>query len=60
LWTHLNIWPQNEQACGDYGGCEFIDLCKVGSETVRNAIASQQYTVEEPTGLLISGADNDD
>jgi hypothetical protein len=57
LWTHLDIWPQNEQACGDYGGCEFIDLCKVGGKLARKAIASQQFTKKEPSGLLLSGAD---
>jgi hypothetical protein len=31
------LWPRNEQACGDYGGCEFLDLCTAPSAMARRA-----------------------
>src|SRR5690606_10099709 len=32
-----DLWPRNERACGDYGGCEFLDLCTAPSAMVRKA-----------------------
>lgn len=57
LFQELDIWPQNEQACGDYGGCEYLDLCKQATPAVRKALMSTQYRRWTPTGLLRSGAD---
>lgn len=37
------FWPRNEQACDDYGGCEFLDLCTAPSEAVRRSLISTQY-----------------
>lgn len=31
------FWPKNEKACGNYGGCEFIDLCTAPSPMVMQA-----------------------
>jgi hypothetical protein len=49
-------WPQNEGACGAYGGCEYLDLCQ-RTPQVRKAIAKVNYEVWEPQGVLMSGAD---
>jgi hypothetical protein len=50
------VWPQNEGACGAFGGCEYLDLCKRNPK-VRKAIAAQTYEKWEQTGVLVSGAD---
>ena len=31
------VWPKNEMACGDYGGCEFLSLCEAPSALARKA-----------------------
>lgn len=31
------VWPKNEHACGDYGGCEFLTLCEAPSAMARKA-----------------------
>jgi hypothetical protein len=49
-------WPQNEGACGAYGGCMYLDLCQ-RTPQVRKAIARMNYEVHEATGVLLSGAD---
>lgn len=26
-WRRMDAWPRNPNACGDYGGCRFLQLC---------------------------------
>ena len=49
-------WPQNEAACGLYGGCQFKVLCE-RTPKVRSAIARMEFDVVRNTGVLLSGAD---
>lgn len=51
-------WPQNERACGDYGGCSFLPLCEL-PPAAREAKAASAFERWEPTGVLVSGADSD-
>jgi hypothetical protein len=37
------IWPKNEKACNNYGGCEFLPLCTAPSENVRRALMMTQF-----------------
>ena len=32
-----NLWPRNERACDDMGGCEFIPLCSAPTPMARKA-----------------------
>ena len=32
-------WPQNTSSCSNYGGCQYLELCSLGSELRKNAIA---------------------
>lgn len=50
-------WPQNEGACGDFGGCQFLDLCQ-RTPQVRKAIIALNYQKREVNGVLLSGADS--
>ena len=50
------VWPQNEAACGLYGGCQFKVLCERAPK-VRKAIARMEFDKVELTGVLMSGAD---
>ena len=52
-------YPQNEGACGNYGGCEFGTLCS-RSPRSRAAKKMSEYIVRpEHTGALLSGADSE-
>jgi hypothetical protein len=56
LYERLGMWPQNEQACAHYGGCEYLPLCERTPE-LRPAIIEMQYRRKEAGGQLVSGAD---
>src|SRR5690606_28519976 len=51
-------WPQNATAAA-CRTCSFRDLCRA-SPASREGLVQMLYRVEEPTGRLASGADNDD
>lgn len=52
-------WPQNERACGDYGGCAYLPLCEL-PPAARASRARTHFVEWEPEGILLSGADSDD
>jgi len=56
LWEEMEIWPQDEKACGNYGGCEFLELCAV-TGPLRESRMSDNFQTWTPTGVLVSGAD---
>lgn len=35
LYATLNHWPLNEMSCGNYGGCEFREVCSKKSQKAR-------------------------
>ena len=37
------FWPRNEKACGNYGGCEFLELCTAPSAMARTARMMSAY-----------------
>lgn len=59
VYEARGFWPPNEQACGNYGGCEFIDLCSRPPK-IRAALAAAQFEKWTPTGVLESGADGNE
>ncbi len=49
LSASLGKWPQNDKACGMYGGCQFREVCsKVPSERERQLKASFSKRVWDP------------
>jgi len=56
LWEELEIWPQDEKACGNYGGCEFLELCQA-TGALRESLMRTKFEEWKPTGVLLSGAD---
>ena len=59
LWTELDIWPQDEKACGNYGGCEFLELCQA-TGALRESLMRTKFEAWRPTGILVSGADGNE
>lgn len=59
MWKATGHFPQNERACGDYGGCPFMDLCDKPAELVKNAHARRNFVRRKDFGVLVSGADAD-
>jgi len=57
LWQELGTWPQDEKACGNYGGCEFLELCEAPPGALRESLMRTKFEEWEPTGILLSGAD---
>lgn len=57
LFDQLGFWPQNEQACDSYGGCDYLPICE-RTPKLRDFVIRQQYRQRPPTGKLVSGADN--
>ena len=47
LYERLEIWPQNEQACGNFGGCQYLELCE-RAPAVRGALAQMKFRRKEP------------
>jgi hypothetical protein len=41
------LWPRNEKACGNYGGCMFLPLCSAPSEAMRNALKLTRFKRRE-------------
>lgn len=49
---HRNgFWPMNETACGNYGGCEFRDICSK-SPQVRDRFLLTEFTQDKPWNPL--------
>ncbi len=42
-YESLGRWPRNEKACGNYGGCEFLELCTAPSAMARKARMMTRY-----------------
>jgi PD-(D/E)XK nuclease superfamily len=40
------FWPQNEQACGDYGGCDYRSVCTGQCGFVNNPFYKRSYWAE--------------
>lgn len=59
VYEARGFWPPNEQACGNYGGCQYIDLCSRPPK-IRAALAEAMYERWTPTGTLESGADGNE
>jgi hypothetical protein len=56
LWREIGLWPQNEGACDDYGGCDFLEICRA-NPIVRPSLLTRGFERWEPEGVLASGAD---
>lgn len=59
LFAEKGVWPQNEDHCSSYGGCEYATLCS-RSPVVRESLKAREYVVWESDGILLSGADRDE
>ena len=46
----LGIWPQNERACSDWGGCEFLELCEAPPGALRESLMRTKFTQKEERG----------
>lgn len=57
LYESIGIWPQNEQSCSNFSGCEYLGLCE-RTPQLRPVLVQMQYKTWEPTGILLSGADS--
>jgi len=43
----VGIWPQDEKACGNYGGCEFLELCEASPGALRESLIRRNFRVRE-------------
>jgi hypothetical protein len=59
LYESLGIWPQDEKACGNYGGCEFLSLCQ-RPQVLWESHARSNFREWRNTGVLRSGADGNE
>lgn len=50
-FTQAGFWPMNENACGNYGGCEFRDVCSK-SPVVRERFLRTDFTQQKPWNPL--------
>jgi len=41
------LWPRNELACDDYGGCEFLPLCLAVADHDRDLLKTTRYQMKE-------------
>jgi len=51
IYHRQGFWPMNETACGNYGGCEFRDICSK-SPSVRERFLATTFTQEKPWNPL--------
>ena len=51
LFHKNGFWPMNETACGNYGGCEFREICR-RSPQVRERFLRTDFTQEKPWNPL--------
>ena len=47
FYEKLGIWPQDEKACGNYGGCDFLELCSVPPGALRESRMRTRFETEE-------------
>jgi hypothetical protein len=50
-YTRSGFWPMNETACGNYGGCQFRDICSK-SPSVRERFLRTEFTQDKPWNPL--------
>lgn len=50
-YTRFGFWPMNETACGNYGGCQFRDICSK-SPSVREKFLRTDFTQDKPWNPL--------
>lgn len=50
-FTRSGFWPMNETACGNYGGCQFRDICSK-SPSVRERFLRTDFTQDKPWNPL--------
>ena len=53
-FARLGHWPQNDKACGNYGGCQFRNICSK-SPSVREEWLSASFTKRVWDPLLVRG-----
>lgn len=51
LFTRQGFFPMNETACGNYGGCEFREICSK-SPQVRERFLRTEFTQDKPWNPL--------
>lgn len=45
-YVEKNYWPKNDQACGNYGGCQFLDVCATTPQH-REMVLNQNFVKRE-------------
>lgn len=51
MYHRQGFWPMNESSCGNYGGCEFRDICSK-SPQVRERFLRTEFTQDKPWNPL--------
>jgi hypothetical protein len=51
IFTRDGFWPMNESACGNYGGCQFRDICSK-DPAVRERFLLTDFTQDHPWNPL--------